>query len=290
MHYRATPQSLVATLFVLVVLASHARSQSTFDIDPPMQADTNSDQITQSTDPSALPVFKFATVEIRDGKVIVSTASATQKLLAPNPTNVVVDPALNPAGIIYTENVTQTYTVMVPTEVVKDGKSVTVMVPQAKTRTVFVQRVRKRNAKEQAEFEERVAAKKKELAEQKAKKKPEVESAKLESVTIQRVFQMPYTEIVDGESVARLRLATQPQQLSVLRGKTKTTAVVKSAEYEIGKIKAYTVDGTEIPESKLEDRISDRIPVILVNNAQAISPYFKALLKPKTIFLVCPEK
>ena len=101
---------------------------------------------------------------------------------------------------------------------------------------------------------------------------------------------MPYTEIVDGESVARLRLATQPQQLSVLRGKTKTTAVVKSAEYEIGKIKAYTVDGTEIPESKLEDRISDRIPVILVNNAQAISPYFKALLKPKTIFLVCPEK
>ncbi len=50
MHYRAMPQSLVATLFVLLALASRARSQSTFDIDPPMQADTNSDQITQSTD------------------------------------------------------------------------------------------------------------------------------------------------------------------------------------------------------------------------------------------------
>ncbi len=290
MHSRSISQSLVTTLFVLVALVSHARSQSTFDIDPPMQADTNSDQITQSTDPSALPVFKFATVEISDGKVIVSTASATQKLLAPNPTNAIVDPALNPAGIIYTENVTQTYTVMVPTSVVKDGKTITVMVPQTKTRAVPVQRIRQRNAEEQAEFEKKVAAKKKELAEQKAKKKPEVEPAKLESVTIQRVVQMPYTETVDGESVRRLRLGTQSQQLSVLRGKTKTTAVVKSAEYEIGKIKAYTVNGTEIPESKLEDRISDRIPVILVNNPQAISPYFQALLKPNTIFLVCPEK
>ena len=177
-HSLFSTLSLLA-LFLAAGFATDVRSQSTFDLDPPMQADTNSHQVLMSTDPSALPVFKFATAEINDkGEVVVSTAAAKQKLIAPLPGISFVDAKLDPKGIRVTENVTQNYTVSIPyTETTGEGKTVTRMRTETKTRTVPVTRYRTRNDEEQAEFEEAVDAKTKEDTKNGVQEKPDVEPA-----------------------------------------------------------------------------------------------------------------
>ena len=99
---------------------------------------------------------------------------------------------------------------------------------------------------------------------------------------------VPYTEMVDGVPTTRMRQETRMRSMQVTRGKTETKAIVRSEKYKIAEIKAYSVDGKELDAAAMKDHISDRTPVILVNDAKAISPYFKAILKPETVFLVCP--
>ncbi len=286
-------QRLVINSFLILVLsfsfATEARAQSNFDLDPPMQADTNSQQVYMSTDPSALPVFKFATAEISDGKVVVSTTKAEQKLLAPMPGGSALSPELDPKGIAYTENVTQSYTVAVPYTEMVSGKAVTRTRMETRTRTVPVARYRARNAEEQAEHEKAVEEKKKEDAE-KGVEKPEIEPATVEMVQQTYAVSVPYTEMVDGVPTTRTRTETRTRTMQVTRGKTETKGKTVSSSYKIEEIKAYTVAGKELDQDAIKDRIAERAPVIVINSKKAISPYFEAILKPGTLFLVCPEK
>lgn len=276
-------------LCLAVGISNEVHAQSNFDLDPPMQADTNSEQVLSSSDPSALPVFKFATAEIKDGKVVVATTIAQQKLVAPVAGNKPVPPELDPRGIRRTEMVTQNYTVQIPyTETLADGTNVTKMRSETRTRSVPVSRYSKRNAEEQAAYEKALKAKKKEDAANGVEEKPATEMAKMEMVTRPYTINVPYTEIVDGKPTTRMRQETRTRTVQVMRGKTETKSKTVSSSYQFSDVAAYSVTGKKLEESAMKDRISDRAPVILVNSPKAISPYFEAILKPGTIFLVCP--
>ena len=272
-----------------IISAAQASAQSNVDLEPPMQADTYSQQVLMSPDPSALPVFKFATAEIKEGEVIVSTTVAEQKLIAQMYGKEPVPAELDPKGIRYTENVTQQYTVQVPYVEKIGGKAVQKMRTEIKTRMVPVHRYKKRNAEQQAEFEKAVAAKKKKDAEEGAAEKPKIEYAKMKLITRPYTISVPYTEIVDGKPVTRMRKETRTRTVQVQRGKTETVGKTISSTYKIADVTAYSVAGEKLDEAKIKERLLDRAPVILVNSAQGISPYFETILKPETIFLVCPD-
>ena len=280
--------SVFCSLTIFLALGAVVSAQSTFDLEPQLQANPNSSEATMSPDPDALPVFKFATAQL-DGKgnIIVATKRAKQELVAPMAAK--VDPALDPKGIPYTENVTQNYTVSVPYTEMVDGTPVTKMRTETRTRSVPVRRFRKRNAKEQAEFEEKVA-------EHEAKMKsgeietPKVAPAVSTMVTQEYQVQVPYTVVEDGRNVTKTRAETRTRTLNVLRGKTETTTTVNSTKMPLEKVKCFGVDGTELDEATLKERLSERKPVVLLNSAKAVSfEYFKHLLNPDAIFVVVKE-
>ena len=272
---------LLATTFILST-STTMFAQSNHDLAPPLQADINSQQVQMSPDPSALPTFKFAMAKLNDdGDVEVATTSATQKLIAAIGGG---GPDLS-KGIPYVENTTQNYTVSVPYTELVDGVSVNRTRTETRTRTVPVTRYRKRNAKEQAEYDKKVE---KEKAAGKAK--PKVDYARPESVRKTYSVKVPYTEVVDGESVTRIRIETRTATIQVLRGTTETEAKTETISYKMAKVKCFSVDGTELDPAATKKRLSENSPVILINHQNAIAPYFEAILKPNALFLVCEDK
>lgn len=272
------------TLCSLIVLtcAAVVSGQSTFDLEPQLQANPESSEFTMSSDPDQLPVFRFATAQMDSkGNIVIATSSATQKLVAPLSGS--VDPELDPKGIRYTENVMQNYTVSVPyTETDEDGNVTMRTRTETRTRTVPVVRFRKRNEEEQEAFDEKVA-------EHKAKMKSveDEASAVATNVAQQYQVQVPYTEVVDGKKVPRTRVETRTRTLTVYRGKTETTMSVNSTKMALDKVTCFSVDGKELTEETIKKRLSERKPVFLVSSADAISfEYFKYLLKEDSIFVV----
>ena len=272
------------TLCSLIVLtcAAVVSGQSTFDLEPQLQANPESSEFTMSSDPDQLPVFRFATAQMDSkGNIVIATSSATQKLVAPLSGS--VDPELDPKGIRYTENVMQNYTVSVPyTETDEDGNVTMRTRTETRTRTVPVVRFRKRNEEEQEAFDEKVA-------EHKAKMKSveDEPSAVATNVAQHYQVQVPYTEVVDGKKVPRTRVETRTRRLTVYRGKTETTMSVNSTKMALDKVTCFSVDGKELTEETIKKRLSERKPVFLVSSADAISfEYFKYLLKEDSIFVV----
>ena len=281
--------SVFCSLTIFLALGTVVSAQSTFDLEPQLQANPISSEVTMSPDPDALPVFKFATAQL-DGKgnIVVATKRARQKLVAPPAAS--IDPELDPKGIRYTENVTQNYTVMVPyTEKGDDGVVVTKTRTETRTRNVPVTRFRRRNEAEQAKFEKKVAE-----HEAKVKsgeiKTPKVAPAVSTSVTQEYQVQVPYTVEEDGKNVTRTRAETRTRTLMVLRGKTETTATVNSTKISLEKAQCFGVDGKALDEATLKERLTERQPVVLLNSAKAVSfEYFKQLLHPNAIFVVVKE-
>ena len=272
------------TLCSLIVLtcAAVVSGQSTFDLEPQLQANPESSEFTMSSDPDQLPVFRFATAQMDSkGNIVIATSSATQKLVAPLSGS--VDPELDPKGIRYTENVTQNYTVSVPyTETDEDGNVTMRTRTETRTRTVPVVRFRKRNEEEQEAFDEKVA-------EHKAKMKSVEDEASAVATNVAQHYQVqvPYTEVVDGKKVPRTRVETRTRTLTVYRGKTETTMSVNSTKMALDKVTCFSVDGKELTEETIKKRLSERKPVFLVSSADAISfEYFKYLLKEDSIFVV----
>ena len=275
--------ALTSFVFGLVAsVGSVTIAQENFDLEPPLQVDASSEQMRHSPDPAALPTFRFAVAELDgSGKVTVATKIATQKLLVPM--DVTLDPDEDPRGIPYTENVIQNYTVSVPYTENVDGKSITRMRQETRTRTVPVRRFRKRNEKEQTEFDKRMAEIKKE-------DRPVTKTARTEQKTETYTVNVPYTETVDGRNVTRMRQEKRTRTVSVTRGETETKTSIDSNSYDMEKIKCYSVDGSEMPQEAIQKKLGERKPVVLINNVEGIVPYFKQLLKEDTIFMVCPEK
>ena len=272
------------TLCSLIVLtcAAVVSGQSTFDLEPQLQANPESSEFTMSSDPDQLPVFRFATAQMDSkGNIVIATSSATQKLVAPLSGS--VDPELDPKGIRYTENVMQNYSVSVPyTETDEDGNVTMRTRTETRTRTVPVVRFRKRNEEEQEAFDEKVA-------EHKAKMKSVEDEASAVATNVAQHYQVqvPYTEVVDGKKVPRTRVETRTRTLTVYRGKTETTMSVNSTKMALDKVTCFSVDGKELTEETIKKRLSERKPVFLVSSADAISfEYFKYLLKEDSIFVV----
>jgi hypothetical protein len=283
-------QTALFCVFATALLATRTTStcvaQSTFDMEPPLQAKADT-TLTMSPDPKALPVFKFATAELtEEGKIKIATKVPVQTLVAPMPGS--IDPELDPQGIHFTENVTQNYTVMVPyTETLDDGTQVQRTRAETRTRTVAVQRMRKRTAEEQKEFEELVAKKEKEDAANGSK--PKIEPARQTNVTQEYQIQIPYTETINGKNVTKMRTETRTRTVVAYRGKTNTTSRVIEQEYDSKSVKCFSVNGTELSQAEIQKRLADRQPVVLINSEQAISPYFETILHPNAMFVVSPE-
>ena len=276
------------TLCSLIVLtcAAVVSGQSTFDLEPQLQANPESSEFTMSSDPDQLPVFRFATAQMDSkGNIVIATSRARQKLVAPLSGN--VDPELDPKGILYTENVMQNYTVSVPyTEKDEDGNLITKIRTETRTRSVPVTRYRKRNEDEQEAFDEK-------MAEHKAKMKsgeieaPKVMPAVATTVAQEYQTQVPYTVVEDGKKVTRTRVETRTRTVSVYRGQTETTMSVNSTKMALDKVTCYSVDGKELTEAIIKERLSERKPVFLVSSADASSfEYFIYLLKEDSIFVV----
>ena len=255
-------------------------AQSNFDLQPPIQADVNSGEIQHSPDPSGLGTYQFGTMEIdENGKVTIMTMSATQNLLAPSPG--LENPSLNPKGVPYTERVQQTYTVMVPYTENVNGNPVTKMRAETRTRLVNVTRFRKRNEKEQAEFEKKLAE-----AKAKGEDKPTMEPAKLQVRDVKYRVTVPYTEMVDGQPQNKTRTEVRTRKIQVLTGKTETKPKLNKAPTSLDQLKCFDLDGKPIDQGIVKERILERTPIILINSPKAIAPYFKAILKPDAMFVV----
>lgn len=279
---------VVAIPLLAIPSASKCEAQSTYDMEPPLQAKADS-TLAMSPDPDALPVFKFATAELtEDGKIKIATKAPIQSLVAPMPG--AVDPEFDPRGIVSTENVTQNYTVMVPyTETLGDGTQVQKTRTETRTRMVPVRRFRKRNAEEQEEFEKLVAEKKKQDAEKNSGQE-EIEPASQVNVEQEYQIQIPYTETVNGKSVTKVRSENRTRTVIAYRGKTNTTSKVVANEYETDAVKCFSVDGTELDQAEISKRLADRQPVVLINSEKAISPYFESILHPNAMFVVTPKQ
>lgn len=266
-----------------------ATAQSTFDMEPPLQANPRSSEFAMSSDPDALPLFRFAMAEVDDdGNIVIATKSAKQELVAPMAAQ--IDPERDPKGIRYTENVAQNYTVSVPyTEKDDDGNTTTKMRVETRTRTVPVVRYRKRNDEEQAEFEKKVVEHEAKIKSGEIKE-PEIKPAVPTQVTQEYQVQVPYTVVEDGKNVTRTRAETRTRMVMVLRGKTETTTTVSSTKLALGKVQCFSVDGTELDEVAIKERLSERRPVVLLNSSKGVSfEYFKHLLNPDAMFVVVRE-
>jgi len=267
----------VLTLAILVCV-NNAEGQSNFDVEPPIQADLNSQQVIMSPDPGALPTFKFAVAEVNDdGNITVATAGAKQTLLA---NEAPPDPRME----VFTENVTQDYTVMVPyQEKLADGKVVTKTRAEKRSRTVAVQKFRARKlTPEQLE--------KIKTQEENDKKEGKLDNlVKTEMVATPYNVTIPFIVTIDGKQVTRYRQETRMRTVQVKRGNTKTEREETTESYPVSKLKAFAVDGKPIQNDDLKKRLADRTPVIIIGSEKAISPYFRALLKPDVIFLICPN-
>lgn len=275
------------TILSLVLSPGKLSAQSTANIEPPVQASTNSTQAIMSPDPDALPVFRFATAELNeDGNVTIATKQSTQTLVAPMPKTPSAE--LDPKGIRYTENMSQTYTVAIPyTETDEDGNTKTKMRHETRTRTIPVTRYRKRNAEQQAEFEKRVAEEKEKQEESDdAKVKPAVST----NVTQEYTVNVPFSVDVDGETVTRTRSETRKSTVVVFRGKTETKSTLNKKTLPVDKLKCYDIDGVELDVETIKLRLTERQPVILVTSVEGITPFFRALLNPEATFIITPEE
>ncbi|MEL7499143.1 MAG: hypothetical protein AAFN77_16165 [Planctomycetota bacterium] len=271
----------VASLVLIPV--SWVTAQSDFDLEPPPQADVRFPQFDSSPDPDALPTFQFATAEIKNGKLVIATSELQQKLIAPMANE--TDPQLDPRGVRIVEKVMQNYVVHVPYTEMADGKPIQKIRQETRVRKVPVTRYRQRTEEEQKEFEAAVAK-----AKNQKKDTTQVPPAKKEIVTTNYHVMVPVTEMVDGKEVRRFLREQRTRTTSVLRGKTQTTSKIKRLPFVIERVQVFDIDGKALDSDEVEQQFVDRRAVIVINDEQAISPYFKSILNRKALFIVCKPK
>ena len=273
----------VLGILIVFCLTSAAFGQGTFDLEPPITASRT--QIIRSPDPDALPSFQFATAELDDqGNVKIATKSATQKMVVPMPNRAAAD--LDPRGIRVVENIEKDYTVMQKfIETDKNGKEIEVSKPVAKVRTAPVARYRKRTPEEKVEFEQR-------LAELKAKRESGEIPAPAVLVKVDVEYPTTTTESIvdeDGREFT-VRVSNQRTRLSnVYRGKSITEESIETTAYPVAKLKCFGIDGSELDEDTIKARLAEQMPVILIPNANAITPFFENMLNPEAMFVVTPK-
>ena len=268
-----TCSRLLICLSLAFLISDFAVAQSTFDLEPPMQSETETDKILMAADPNAIPTFTFAVARIdEDGKVQIVRSIPNQQALPPAAPD-------ESAGIPYTENVTQNYTVAVPYTENVNGKVVTRTRMETRTRTVPVTRIRPRNAEEQAEYEKRIA---------KEPKKPAAPKRETKTIQVPYDVQVPHAEVVDGRNTTVMKRIRRMRTVNVVRGETETKEEELKEGIPLAEIKCYSVVGKELDQAEIKNRLAENAGVILIKDPKSITPFFETILKPETIFLVKP--
>lgn len=232
-----------------------------------MQSETETNEILTAPDPDSIPTYAFVLAKINDdGKVEIRRSTPFQQPLAT---------AQNQKHVV--ETVTQTFTVMVPHTELVDGKKVTKLVPEQRTRNVQVTRVipNKPNAKEIE-------------AAKKAMENGEEPKQTIEMVSVPYTVNVPYQEIVDGKPVTRMRQERRTRTVSVVRGKTTTKAQISTDVYPLKEVQCFGVDGQPMDIAEVTKRLQENTPIILIKKQDAITPYFENLLHPRAIFMIRP--
>jgi hypothetical protein len=118
--------AVLTALVMMLLVVPTARAQSNHDLEPPVQLDLPG--ISFATSPTRQPQYRFAVANLNDnGKVDIGQS--------------VIEQVPVEGSDIKPEKVVQNYTVMVPyTEKLKDGKLVTKMRTETRTREVVVHR------------------------------------------------------------------------------------------------------------------------------------------------------
>ena len=120
--------------------------------------------------------------------------------------------------------------------------------------------------------------------------RPKVDYATRKTINVTQMTQMPFTETVDGKTTTRIRMVARQIPTQVVQGTTETKGVTSSKVYEMDSVQCFAVDGSEMSEELIKRRLAENCPVILINSKDAIAPYFEAILKPKSMFMVCEKK
>ena len=274
-YSRLMRQSIhLAVLLLLVIATNQVTAQSTYDLAPPMQVGLNSNEAAIASDPANMPTFQFAVAEIgKDGKILISTAGAKQTLTAPLP-------GPDPSMEMHTEEVEMTYTVMVQVTKIVDGKKVTTMVPEQRTRTRKVSRLRKKKLTEEEEKE----------VEKERERRNRMDIAKEETENIPYVATTQVQERdLNGNATTRIKHEVRSRAMRIHRGTSTTERVDAEESYDVTKLECYRTDGRKLDSETVKDRLAEKAPVILIPGRSSISPYFELLLKKEAMFVVLPE-
>ena len=230
--------------------ASSLIAQSTFELTPPMQMETLNNSPIPMLAESFVPAFRFAIAE-SDGKQIT--------LVKSTPTAVNAEIA---GAKTFVEMVTQTFEVGVPYTEEVDGKKVTKVRMEKRTREIPVTRV---------------------IA-------PDVDKDDLVQVQQTYTVSIPFREMVDGKPVTRVRHDQRTRTVLVNKNsKAEVVPDIVSDTYELDDVKCFGIDGKSLTSDDVERRLAERKPVILINSEKQIEPYFEHLLQPEIVFVVQPK-
>lgn len=217
---------------------------------PPIQIDpSRMHAITEN--PISIPQFCFAAVKLIGPDEIEILKSYPKRELVNE-------------GELYTELVTQTYMVQIPYTVVEDGKEVTKLRVDHRTRKVPVQR-----------------------------RRPKIDEATGDQVLVEQSYtvSVPYTETCNGQSITRCRLETRTRMIDPNQPPVRYSADVVSDNYPLSEIGFYDVAGTAMNEEAIRERLANgATPIVLINSAEHITSYFGNLLRPDAMFIVEPAK
>jgi len=217
---------------------------------PPMQ---NAPGVVVSDSFGCVPFYRFVSICLSEDSVeVIETLPTWGNSIRPAEENADSDTVET-----YVENVIQTYAISVPYTEQTGGETLTKFRTEHRTRTVPVTRRRKQSNDAEEKTEEH-------------------------SYTVC----VPYTEMIDGVPVVRSRLETRTRHVSKDQLPSKLHPLQQSQSYARNELSFYDVGGQQLDVDDVLESLDGHVPVIQIADPDHLVPYFSAILKPETRFLV----
>jgi hypothetical protein len=243
------------------------------NLTPPMQNDPGI-HIFDPDNRYGVPYFRFATIELSENSLQADSDESQKPTLAistaiPEMVGTVLDTSLSDDDTneddMEIENVHQTYSVQIPYNETIDGKQITRVRTETRSRIVPIKR-------------------KKVKYDPSADGEPPIQQAYTISV--------PYTEQVELEdgttmTVTRSRLETRTRWVVPGERTVRFAPKVLSNSVAIDLAQCFDRSGLRLTPNELMERLKETSkPALIVNSADHIVPYFLELLGPEVIIVV----
>lgn len=219
------------------------------ELQPPMQNEPGF-FILDYANPSATPHYRFAVAAMKSDDIVEVNISC------PGPA-----PAKEGEEALV-ENVTQTYSVMVPYTELVDGKQLTKMRCETRVRTVPVRKVRPVS---------------------------DVDNPDDQIVKETYAVHVPYTERTKDGIIQRTRKETRTRTVRIHNFSIDFVPHFTSNSHSIDDVQCFLPTGEPISSREAAERLTKPLPVLVVNSEVHICDYFGELLKPNCLIMVQPE-